>query len=97
MEIFNHVISDDQIIGVAPLFLKRNSTPFNVVQLRFDIYLKNYAITIESDWFEVDEVNKDHETEKQKYKVFREKYFTIAAKIKSIIDPNDQTSNDTTE
>lgn len=58
MEICEHIIQKDQIVGIGPLMVQLSPDEaiqqfYNSRKLYFILHLKNQSTKIESDWFEL--------------------------------------------
>jgi len=93
MNIFNHILPDDAILGIGPLMVE-HSTDFASAQmygtrrLYFDLHLSAHTTKVHSDWFSVKSDSDDFE----KYKAWREHYYVIRKVIAARYneDPTEQ-------
>ena len=92
MNIFDHIIPDNAILGIGPLFMEESAAEtMNVLYGRrryfFELHLVAHTTMVRSEWFHI----KEAKEQQQKMKEWREQYFITRQRIATLIgETNDQ-------
>jgi len=95
MEIFNHIIKTEEIIGISPLYAQPSKDPamrslYNSFRYVFEVHCKSRSIEITSDYFLPGEGDKAV----AKYMKWEHEYYTERDKIKELLKEPISTSAD---
>lgn len=87
MEIFGHIIKDEEIIGIAPLYAQRHTDPvmvslYNAFRFSFEVHCKQTSIKIESEYFFTDK----NPAETIKAEDWKKKYFDHRANLVDLLE-----------
>lgn len=90
MNVLGHIIADDQIIGISPLFRQpcADATAYTLYErVSLDCYLhcKHQSILIKSEYFNLVE-----NEGKNQFKDYREKYIALAKTIAAMVAGRDE-------
>ncbi len=99
MEMCGHHIKSSEILGIGPLMLAiaSDSTRYHLYRecrYQFQIYLRNCAVYLNSDWFRPGNAS-DHEEKKQVAltEQYREEYHQAKLRILELIKETDETKS----
>ena len=91
MNICDHLLQTDSIIGIGPLYQKEHPDVsmrhlYRPVQLQFEVHTKHGSVSIHSDYYYVGSSEADErEKERKKYAQFEDKYFAARGDIAKLI------------
>lgn len=89
MEIFDHIIQDNEIIGIGPLMFQRSANHtsvqlFNEHRMFFQVHCKQQSIEISSDYFRPGTGNTNSK-EEEKITKWKARYKEVCAQILDMI------------